>query len=288
MDTTLRPAADDPVVVTGWGEALGDVDPTPFLLSPKTRKYMGRQDELALVAAALAARDAALSTDLARHRIGLYCAVGYIPFEREDLDGLADGSIENGAVSLSRFARVAFASLNPLLTFKCLSNMPAYHVSANLDIQGPYLVTYPGPGPLYQALSEACHALSSGLIDAALVLGVAHQTNALVQHHLSRIGADPGAARDAAACLVLERDVRQAAQNGQGAERPRLRVHAVLNDVRIAYRAWDPFVDPAPRGKDPVFGAASLPLALRHAERGPFHHTLEHDGFEAASDWEVA
>ena len=55
--------------------------------------------------------------------------------------------------------REAFAALNPLLTFRCLSNMPAFHVSVNFDVQGPYFVTYPGAGQLYLALEEAVDAL---------------------------------------------------------------------------------------------------------------------------------
>src|SRR5216683_2228045 len=65
-------------------------------------------------------------------RAGLYMAVGSIPFEREHTDLLLRRSIDpDGRVSMARFSTDAFGALNPLLTFRCLSNMPAFHVSVN-------------------------------------------------------------------------------------------------------------------------------------------------------------
>ena len=89
---------------------------------------------------------------------------------------------------MRRFATEGYLAPNPLLTFRCLPNMPAFHVSINFDLQGPYLVTYPGAGQLYAALEEARVALETGAIDVALVGGVAHQRNFLVEHHVRRLG----------------------------------------------------------------------------------------------------
>ena len=84
--------------------------------------------------------------------------------------------------------------------------MPAFHVSLNFDVQGPYLVTYPGPGQFYAALEEAFAALDRGAIDLALVGGVAHQRNVLVEHHFGRsIRPCRAALANGAAFLVIER-----------------------------------------------------------------------------------
>ena len=109
--------------------------------------------------------------------------------------------------------------------------MPAFHVSLNFDIQGPYVVSYPGPGQFYGVLEEALAALESDAIDVALVGAVADQRNFLVEHHFSRITPPVDASRlaNAGAFLVIERadDAR-----ARGAV-PRAR----LVDYQLTYRA---------------------------------------------------
>ena len=66
--------------------------------------------------------------------------------------------------------------------------MPAFHVSLNFDVQGPYVVGYPGIGQFYLALEEACAALdvaarSTSRWSAASPIS----DNFLVEHHFSRI-----------------------------------------------------------------------------------------------------
>jgi 3-oxoacyl-[acyl-carrier-protein] synthase II len=290
----------DPLVVTGAGSVVltpGEVeacDPRPYLKSSKSRKYMGLQDSLAVVAAARAAASAGLQGELGE-RCGLYLAVGFIPFEQADIDRLLEGSLEAGRFSMAAFATTGMESVNPLLTFRCLPNMPAYHVSANLGIRGPYLVTYPGPGQLYAALEEAVVALEEGLIDMALLAGVAHQRNFLVRHHLGRL-ADPVPEErlgDGAGVLVLER-ARVAARRGA-------KVLAHLLEWRVAYRSHDPFHDPGRASEtfaldgtawpSPAeLGAASLPVAVARAggRGGVLRHALaSRDGIAASSAWEL-
>src|SRR5262245_48031836 len=232
---------------TGLGDFVGtDCDSTPFLKSRKMRKFMGRQDELAVVAAARAVASATLPPALGE-RCGLYLAVGFIPFEQTDLDALVDASIDHQRFSMARFSTDAFRALNPLLTFRCLPNMQAFHVSLNLDLQGPYWVGYPGIGQFYVALEEASAALVDHTIDVALVGGVADQDNFLVRHHFSRIDpfrdpetvapqlGDPErvALRSAAGFLVLERR--------SDAERRGAYAKATLVACDLRYCPADPF-----------------------------------------------
>jgi len=269
------------LVVTGVGHVVSTpCDPSPFLKVRKHRKFMGGQDDLAVVAAGRAIASAGLG-DALGERAGLYLATGYIPFERADIELLLAGSLENGRFSMARFSTEGYNAVNPLLTFRCLSNMPAFHVSVNFDLQGPYFVTYPGPGQFYVALEEASAALESGAIDVALVAGVAHQDNFLVRHHFSRV--DPPAERlvDAAGCIVLER-----------ASRAGSRARGRFLERRLVYRPCDPLEDAiAPResGADGGLGPASLPVALSLRGPGRFTHgILSRDGLEASSVWEFA
>jgi len=274
-----------PVGVTGHGHVVGRCEATPYLKVRKNRKFMGLQDELAVVAAARAIESAGLSGRPLGERVGLYMVVGYIPFEEGDIATLLEGSLEEGRFSVARFATGGFAAINPLLTFRCLPNMPAYHVSANFDLQGPYFVTYPGPGQFYAALEQACVDLSEGRVDAALVGGVAHQRNFLVEHHFSRVHppAKADSLRDAAGFLVLE-PVARARDRQRGALIEFETSYVQPTDAFAAGGTASEYL----RGCSESIvglGPASLPvgLALSHGAR---EHVLRTDGIHAYSKWE--
>ena len=280
------------VVVSGTGAVYDGTHATPFVKMRKLRKFMGRQDELAVAAAGRALQSAALNTTTLGDRCGVFLAVGYIPFERTDIDRLLDVSLEGDRFSMPRFAAQAFSAINPLLTFRVLPNMPAFHVSLNFGIQGPYVVSYPGLGQFYGVLEEALAALESSIIDVALVGAVADQQNVLVEHHFQRVPYPADASRlgNAAAFLVIE---RRASAHARGAQ-PRGR----LLNWHLQYEPTDPFESGAPSeclaldgvslqdGRD--YGPVSLALGLAHATRGVLTHQMRtRDGFTAASTWEL-
>ena len=81
MDARLATDSDDPVILTGCGHVISagePCDPSPYLKAPKLRKYMGIQDDLAVVAAARALQSAGFRSpsDYRAERIGLYLVVG--------------------------------------------------------------------------------------------------------------------------------------------------------------------------------------------------------------------
>ncbi|MEE9466350.1 MAG: beta-ketoacyl synthase N-terminal-like domain-containing protein, partial [Candidatus Neomarinimicrobiota bacterium] len=189
MDERPPATAFESLALTGLGQVIGaPCDPRGYLKTGKLRKFMGEQDAMAVVATGRALESAGLAGSLGE-RVGLYLAVGYIPFEEHDIAGLLEHSMDDSGFSMELFTTKGYDAFNPLLTFRCLTNMPAYHISVNFDIRGPYFVTYPGIGQWYSALAEACTALQSSQIDVALVGAVAHQRNFLVAHHFSRIPA---------------------------------------------------------------------------------------------------
>jgi 3-oxoacyl-(acyl-carrier-protein) synthase len=287
VDARARDAAGDPVIIaTGRGHVTGACDPRPYLKNPKMRKFMGPQDALAVVAAARALEAAGLAGRDLGERAGLYIAVGHLPFEEEDIDRLLDGSLVDGRFSMKAFAEGGYHAVNPLITFRCLSNMPAFHASSNFDIQGPYLVTYPDVGQTYAALDEARAALLEGRVDVALLVGVAHQRNFLVEHHARRVTPPQDVERlvDAAGCLVLERPGRAPAR-------------ARLERLDLGYEPLHPFEET--RAPEESFspdvelpgelGAASMPVALSLAPAGAFTHAARtRDGHVVSSAWQVS
>lgn len=271
----------------------------PWLKSRKMRKFMGKQDELAVVAAGQAFRMAGLEAIDAKERIGVYLAVGYIPFERADIEPLALSSMHDGRFSMPLFSTVGIAEVNPLLTFRCLPNMPIFHVSLNLGICGPYFVTYPGVGQFYLALERAVTALRCGDIDSALVGGVADQNNFLVDYHFRRApGWNKRKRHDVGAVLCLERRAH-AARRGA-------RTRAELLSFDVRYQAHDPLHDTRPLqeafsmdGNDMSdthgahLGPGSLAAALCGAAHAHAHGELRHaaatpDGFTGHSRWRLA
>jgi hypothetical protein len=311
-------ASSERIVVTGAGHALlarsgaanapdgvfEDLapDPLPWLRSRKSRKYMGLQDELAVIATGRALGRAGLGSTVGAlgRRAGLYIAVGYIPFRREDAEPVLEASLDPaGEFSLRRFGEEGYRRANPLLTFRCLPNMPAYHVSACFGVEGPYLVTYPGPGQLYAALEDAIAALEEGRAELALVGAVAHQRNFLVEHHFARLEppVPAEALRDVGATLLLE-TAAHAASEGRAplAELARLETRYAPSDVLSGAAPCYERIEgdagaPRPEGE---LGPAMLPTALSIAiaSGGRARRTLTHslqsrDGITATSEWRL-
>ena len=182
---------------------------------------------------------------------------------------------------MEEFSTVGIEQVNPLLTFRCLPNMPAFHVSLNFGLQGPYFVTYPGIGQFYLALEAAASALCGGEIDYALVGGVADQRNFLVDYHFSRLPRGGIERRDAAAVMCMETRAHAADRRA-----PR---RAELVDLDIQYQPHDPLAAPPAEFDDHPLGPASLGCSLHDAPPGEFfHHTTTRDGFRARSRWSVA
>ncbi len=310
MDRAPENGNEKPVVATGLGRIVlsadrendDGFDVTPWLKSPKTRKFMGKQDQLAVIAAGRALRGAGVDEASLPHRAGIYLCVGYIPFERQDLEPMVRDSTVSGRFCMERFSTEGVEQVNPLLTFRCLPNMPIFHVSMNFGIQGSYFITYPGVGQFYLALERAVSELRRGAVDLALVGAVADQDNFLVRHHVRRLSSSrentetaPPDVSDSAGCLCLE---LESSARKRGAA-PRLEF---LSSV-IEYEAPDLLEGAASYterlttsqpcelpGEGRYRGPTSLPVSLsRLSEAGVSeeitHKVTTRDGFTAASRW---
>ncbi len=244
------------ILSTGWigPEGLGadglpasfetPLDVGPLLKDRKTGKFMAKQDKLALIACHRAVQAAGLQAEALAQRTGIYLSVGPLPFEEPDLDLLHDKSIEGGKFSLRRATDEAFQAMNPLLTFKCLPNMPVFHVSFNLAIRGGYHVAYPGAGQFLTALDLALRDLGRGRFDHAILGAVTDQRNTLTRHHLDRT--EPGAsarAVDVACAWVITR-----LDETQGL--------AKIRGLTLGYKPRDPFGEPI-GARGPLLGVAA-------------------------------
>src|SRR5690606_8576833 len=114
------------IVVTGLStlvaEAGARLDVVRYLKEKKSKKYLGRQDELAVITAGRALAQAELSGDLGE-RVGLFVAVGHIPFDERDIEPVFERSLdEHGHFSMQRFSNGGYQRAHPLLAFRCLPN----------------------------------------------------------------------------------------------------------------------------------------------------------------------
>lgn len=307
MDTRHGTQLYNPIVVTGLDHAVRSPmhgsqfpaleDPLElitWLKNKRLRKFMGQQDVLAVIASGKAVGAAQVAPALLENRTGIFMAVGYIPFEKYDMDILAENSQEDQNFSMEMLSTAGFARLNPLLTFKCLPNMPLFHTSINLGIKGPYFIVYPGIGQFYLALERALVALNTDEIDIALVGGVAHQNNHLVELLFERID-QCGVLADAAGFMVLEKK--------ESAMRRGITPKLQLNHYSIGYKAHDP-LEGMPRYTETLcdeknknlgttqeyLGVASLPvrlgLAMGQRPAGDITHEVNtYDGITARSSW---
>lgn len=294
----MSPARAASVVLTAaHGLTLGvdqkTVDPAPFLKVRKTRKYMGTQDDMAVVCVGHALAEAKLSLlapaegGVDPDRLGLYAAIGFIPFERADIAPVLAASLTRGAFDVRRFSEEGFVKAHPLLTFRCLPNMPVYHVSANFGITGPYMVTYPGEGQAFLALEEARVALVDGSIDAAVVFATAHQRNFLVEHHHARLDhpVDASLLRDSACALILEREDDARARG--------VRPKARLAELDVSYEPTDLLENeplPTSTSTSTSTGApAPFIELLAHLSSLPLsQHRSTRDGLTARAIWSPA
>ena len=292
--------------VTGFGKVVVTADKplpdvTPWLRVPKLRKFMGKQDRMAVIAASQAAQAAALTPEQLGERTGLFLVVGHIPFERADMELIAAHSTRDGMFDMERFSTTGIDQVNPLLTFRCLPNMPLFHVSLNLGLRGPSFITYPGAGQFALALQSAVQALEDGLVDVALVGAVADQDNFLVGCHRERLGvpSQPPAA-DVAAFICLETKASVARRGVAGL--------ATLAELEITYQPHDPFTRTGKAAHDREragvdgdwltrtdchLGPASLPVWLGRLAgtgcEGTFSYELHSgDGLHVSSRWNLS
>ena len=159
-----------------------------ILKTKKMLKFMSKQDQLSLLACDRALKTVKGPWDNHCDDIGIYLCTGILPFEDGPLDQIAKKSMNTkGMFDMELFQTDAYESMNPLLTFKCLPNMPLFHISYHLGAQGRYLMTYPGVFDWFQALNVAIDDLNCGDVTVAIVGVVCDQSNFLVQNHLKRL-----------------------------------------------------------------------------------------------------
>lgn len=200
---------------------LPDFDPAARLAKPRMAKFMSAPALLGCVAAHEALDKARAAERFAPERIGLFAATGMAAADiDESIEMLKESLDEEGSFSIRRFGEKGLHSINPLLSFKILANMPGCLVSVIENIKGPSYIFTPWEDQAAAAIIEAIDALNSREIDCAVVTAsdiASHPANLV---HLASEGfiKDNEVAAPGAGCLVLERE-ETAAETGRNCPR---------------------------------------------------------------------
>ncbi|MEQ1877873.1 MAG: hypothetical protein ABL958_14620, partial [Bdellovibrionia bacterium] len=99
MDPKSQRSSAAPLAVISTGIVVlkpgENPDVAPFVKDRKAVKFMSKQDQLGLIAAAKCARASGLTAEQLEET-GIYAAVGILPFEEETIDIMAEKSTVDG------------------------------------------------------------------------------------------------------------------------------------------------------------------------------------------------
>lgn len=151
--------------------AVKNFHPQEFIAEAKMIRLMNRDAQFAVAAAHQALQDAEIQpgTYYQPEDIGLFGATGLAGLPFHEIAPLIKASTNpEGNFNLAMFGKTGLRSVNPILSFKILGNMPVCFVSICENIQGPNAVYTPWEGQGARAIEAAILALQSG--DARCVL----------------------------------------------------------------------------------------------------------------------
>ena len=168
-----------------------DFQPRAFLSEAKMIRLMNRDAQLAVAAARLALADARVTPGetYPAEQVGLFGATGMAGLPLGEVIPLVKASTgSDGGLDLGRFGKDGLRAVNPILSFKILSNMPLCFVSICENIQGANGIYTPWEGQGAQAVDAAIRALECGEARCVLVGGCDVKTHELAFLTLEQYG----------------------------------------------------------------------------------------------------
>ena len=159
-----------------------DFNAEDYFPDNKLLRFMNRDAQMAVVAAALAMDDAGVKSDQTYppEQIALYGSTGVAGMSVEEITRIIRyAAREDGTFDLESFGKVALRRVRPVLSFKILANMPICFVSIFQNIKGPNAVYTPWEGHGAHAIVSGIRAIQQGKAPCALVGGCDVKTREL-------------------------------------------------------------------------------------------------------------
>ncbi len=137
--------------------------------NPEDWKYQGRHTHFAIGAAKKAVADSGiLDTPLDPTRFGVYTGSGEGQQDFDRFTEMMVAALEDGGLNLSKFTRKGLEILHPIAELEQEPNMPAGHLAALFDAQGPNINCLTACAASSQAVGEATDIIRRGEADVML------------------------------------------------------------------------------------------------------------------------
>jgi len=170
---------------------IRDFQPQFYVSESKMIRLMNRDARLAVAAAHLALADAGVKPGETHpsEEIALFGATGLAGLPLAEVIPLVKASTSpDGRFDPGRFGEAGLRVVNPILSFKILSNMPLCFVSICENIRGANAVYTPWEGQCAQAVEAAVRTLECGEARCALAGGCDVKTHELAFLSLEQLG----------------------------------------------------------------------------------------------------
>ena len=137
--------------------------------NPEEWKYQGRHTHFAVGAAKKAVADSGiLDTPLDPTRFGVYTGSGEGQQDFDRFTEMMVAALEDGGLNLAKFTRKGLEILHPIAELEQEPNMPAGHLAALFDAQGPNINCLTACAASSQAIGEATDIIRRGEADVML------------------------------------------------------------------------------------------------------------------------
>jgi 3-oxoacyl-[acyl-carrier-protein] synthase II len=164
--TTLFDASEFPTKISA---EVRDWDVSAVGEDPERWKYQGRHTRFAVGAAKMAYADSGLSdTQIDPTRFGVYLGSGEGQQDFITFGQMMVGALAGPQLDAARFTEIGLEVLHPLIELEQEPNMPASHLAALFDAQGPNSNCLTACAASSQAVGEATEMIRRGDVDLML------------------------------------------------------------------------------------------------------------------------
>lgn len=164
--TTLFDASEFPTKISA---EVRDWDISAVGEDPERWKYQGRHTRFAVGAAKMAYADSGLSdTQIDPTRFGVYLGSGEGQQDFITFGQMMVGALAGPQLDAARFTEIGLEVLHPLIELEQEPNMPASHLAALFDAQGPNSNCLTACAASSQAVGEATEMIRRGDVDLML------------------------------------------------------------------------------------------------------------------------
>jgi 3-oxoacyl-[acyl-carrier-protein] synthase II len=164
--TTLFDASNFPTQISA---EVRDFDLADFGEDPQRWKYQGRHTRFAVAAAKTAVKQSGFEdTGLDPTRFGIYLGSGEGHQDFERFSQMVVAALDGDGLDVAKFTKVGLEILHPIMELEQEPNMPAAHLAALFNAQGPNANCLTACAASSQAVGEAVEMIRRG--DAEVML----------------------------------------------------------------------------------------------------------------------